>query len=150
MIDVRVSGIDKVVREYDRKKDGIEDALTLGTEEAGDYLIECIEDKFGVYQNGWKKLKYETVIRKKKRGAGANANKPLIEFGDMMFSFFKKTSAKTRKHIVHILSDDPKIIYHMYGAPGSNLPKRDPVRPTIKEENEKCIEIIRDAVRRVL
>lgn len=150
MIKVRVSGVDAVVRSYDRKKELIENALTDGTEEAGDYLIECIEDKFGVYQPGWAKLKYETIARKRRRGAGANATKPLIEFGDMMFSFYKKTSAKTRKHVVHVLSDDPKLIHHMYGAPAKNVPKRDPVRPTVKEENNKCLEIIKDAVRRVL
>ena len=150
MIRVRISGVDAVVRSYDRKKEDIEQALTDGTEEAGDYLIECIEDKFGVYQPGWAQLKYETIVRKRRRGAGANANKPLIEFADMMFSFFKRTSARTRKHVVHILSDDPKILHHIYGAPARNVPKRDPVRPTIREENEKCLDIIKDAVRRVL
>lgn len=150
MITIKIKGVDAVVRSFDRKKEGVEDALTEGTEEAGDYIIERIEDKFGVYQPGWKKLKYETIIRKKKHGAGANASKPLIEFGDMMFSFDKKTSAKTRKHIVHITSDDPKLVHHMYGAPSRNVPKRDPVRPTIKEENEEALDIIKEVVRRVL
>ena len=150
MIRVRISGVDATIREYDRRREDIEQALTDGTEEAGDYLIECIEDKFGVYQPGWAKLKYETIIRKKRRGAGSNASKPLIEFADMMFSFFKRTSAKTRKHVVHILSNDPKILHHIYGAPGRNVPKRDPVRPTVKEENDKCLDIIKNAVRRVL
>lgn len=142
--------MDALVRSFDRKKQGIEDALTKGTEEAGDYLIEQIEDKFGEYQPGWAKLKYETIIRKKRRGAGANASKPLIEFGDMMFSFYKKTSARTRSHIVHIMSDDPKILHHMYGVPQVNLPKRDPVRPTVKEENDKCLDIIRDFVKKAM
>lgn len=150
MIRVRVSGIDKTIREYDRRREDIEQALTDGTEEAGDYLIECIENKFGTYQPGWEKLKMETIKRKVRRGAGSNATRPLIEFGDMMFSFFKRTSAKTRKHVVHILSDDPKILHHIYGAPGANVPKRDPVRPTVREENDKCLEMIRDAVRRIL
>lgn len=150
MIKTRITGVDAVVRQFDRTRDDIEQALTDGTEEAGDYLIECIENKFGVYQPGWEKLKYETIHRKRKRGAGINATKPLIEFGDMMFSFFKKTSAKTRKHVVHIYSDDPKIIHHIYGAPSKNVPKRDPVRPTVKEENDNCLEIIKNAVRRIL
>lgn len=150
MIRTRLSGVDAVVRSFDRTRDDIEQALADGTEEAGDYLIECIENKFGVYQPGWEKLKYETIYRKRRRGAGANATKPLIEFGDMMFSFFKKTSARTRKHVVHIFSDDPKIIHHMYGAPSAGVPKRDPVRPTIKEENDRCLEIIKNAVRRIL
>ena len=148
MISVRIKGVDAVVREYDRKIEGMEDALTKGTEETGEKLIECNEDKFGHYQPGWAKLKYETIVRKRRRGAGANATKPLIEFGDMMFSFFKRLSVRTRKHVVHILSDDPKILHHIYGAPGSNVPKRDPVRPTVKEENDKCLDIIKDTVKR--
>lgn len=143
MIKVRIKGVDAVVRSYDRKKEGIEEALTEGTEEAADYLIECIEDKFGVYQPGWEKLKPETIFKKV-----MNKTKPLVEFGDMMFSFNKKTSVKTRKHVVHITSDDPKLIHHMYGAPGANVPKRDPVRPTVKEENDTCLNMIKDAVRR--
>ena len=143
MIKVRIKGVDAVVRSYDRKKEGIEEALTEGAEEAADYLIECIEDKFGVYQPGWEKLKPETIFKKV-----MNKTKPLVEFGDMMFSFDKKTSVKTRKHVVHITSDDPKLIHHMYGAPSANVPKRDPVRPTVKEENDTCLNMIKDAVRR--
>lgn len=145
MVKVRVKGVDAVVRSYDRKKEGIEDALSEGTEEAADYLIECIEDKFGKYQPGWEQLKPETIFKKV-----MNKTKPLVEFADMMFSFDKKISAKTRKHVIHITSDDPKLIHHMYGAPRANLPKRDPVRPTVKEENDKCLDIIRNAVRRAL
>lgn len=150
MIKVRITGVDATVRSFDRTRDDIEQALTEGTEEAGDYIIECIEDKFGVYQPGWAQLKYTTIVRKRRRGAGGNALRPLIEFGDMMFSFFKKTSARTRKHVVHIYSTDPKLVHHMYGAPAAGVPQRDPVRPTIKEENDKCLEIIKNAVRRVL
>lgn len=150
MITVKIKGVDKVVRSYNRKADGVEDALTEGTIEASEYIIDCIEDKFGKYQPGWPQLKPDTIIKEVKAGAGSNANKPLVEFGDMMFSFTSKISARTRKHLVHILSDDPKLIHHMYGAPAAGVPKRDPVRPTIKEENDKCLDIIRKAVRRVL
>ena len=150
MIKVRLSGVDDVVRSYNRKKTGIEDALTVGTEEAGDYLIECIEDKFGTYQSGWKALKPETIAKEKRLGFGSNANKPLVMTADMMFSFYKQISAKTRKHVVWIMSDDPKLRWHMYGAPNAGVPKRDPVRPTVQEENETCLEIIKDAVRRAL
>ena len=150
MVTVKVVGVDAVVRSFDRKKRGMEEALDDATEEAGDYLIEKIQDKFGHYQSGWKQLKYETVVRERKMGFGANATKPLVMSADMMFSFDKKTSVKTRKHVVHITSDDPKLQYHMYGAPGAGVPKRDPVRPTIREENEHALNIIKNAVRRVI
>lgn len=148
MIKVKVSGVDTVIRSYNRKKAGMEDALSTGTEEAADYLIECIEEKFGTYQSGWAPLKYETIAKERRMGFGSNANKPLVMTADMMFSFYKQTSARTRKHVVWIKSDDPKLKFHMYGAPGANIPKRDPVRPTVREENEKCLDIIKDAVRR--
>lgn len=150
MISVRVKGLDTVVRSFDRTKENIEEALTEGTEEAGDYLIEMIEDKFGHYQPGWEQLKPDTIRKEKKLGYGSNADKPLVMSGDMMFSFDKRTAVKTRKHVVHITSDDPKLEYHMYGAPRANVPKRDPIRPTIKEENQTAIDIIKDAVRRAI
>ena len=47
------------------------------------------------------------------------------------------------------MSDDDKLIHHMYGAPQAGVPKRDPVRPTTKEERETCLKIIIDKVREV-
>ena len=62
-ISARVSGVDAVVREFNRKADGVEDALTEGTIEAAEYLQEKIEDKFGTYQPGWAHLKPETISK---------------------------------------------------------------------------------------
>lgn len=149
MVTVKVTGVDAVVRSFDRKKRGMEEALDDATEEAGDYLIEKIQDKFGHYQSGWKQLKYETVVRERKMGFGVNATKPLVMSADMMFAFDKILSRKTRKHVVWITNDDPKLPWHMNGVPSKNIPKRDPVRPTMKEENENAIKIIIDAVKKV-
>jgi hypothetical protein len=68
----------------------------------------------------------------------------------MMFSFYIDTSNRTRKHTVAIKSDDEKIVHHIYGAPGAGVPKRDPVRPTVKEERENCIKILIDKVKEVM
>ena len=149
MLRTYVVGIDALIREFDRKIVGREGALDEGCLEAAEHLQECIEDKFGVYQPGWKPLKYETRIKKKRKGNGANSNKPLVDYGDMMFSFYTQISNKTRKHTVAVVSDDPKLPYHVYGVPRKNIPKRDPVRPTTKEERENCYEIIRDKVKEV-
>ena len=143
MITTKISGVDPLLRNFNRKKKGIEDALTQGTSDAADHLIDCITEKFGRYQPGWAKLKPDTVRKK-------GHDEPLIETSDMMFSFYKQISAKTRKHVVWVKSDDPKLPHHMYGAPGANVPKRDPVRPTTKEENDACLEIIAEAVRSIL
>lgn len=143
MIKAHVVGVDALLRNFDRKKKEIEDALSEGCDEAAEYAMEMIGDKFGRYQPGWKQLKPETVRKK-------GSDEPLIDTADMMFSFEKKTSNRTRKHTVTITSDDPKLPYHMYGAPNANVPRRDPVRPTLKEEKENCLKIIHDKVKEVL
>lgn len=149
-IRTHIAGIDAVIRNFDRRIDGMEDALDQGCTEAAEYLQECIEDKFGVYQKGWKPLEYITRMKKVRKGNGSNANKPLVDFGDMMFSFYIDTSNRTRKHTVAVKSNDEKLIYHMYGVPSANVPKRDPVRPTVKEERENCIKILIDKVKEVM
>lgn len=147
MVTVKTKGIDSLIREFDRRIDGMDNALTEGTEEAADYLIEKMQDKFGTYQPGWAQLKYETVVRERKMGFGANANKPLVMSADMMFAFDKETRRRTRMHVVWITNDDPKMPWHMYGVPSSNVPARDPVRPTMDEEQQKVYDIIRQKVR---
>ena len=156
---VHLSGYDKLLRRFDRTDDRVEEALSEGTEQAAEHLLECIEGKFGVYQqsggrsNGpWEKLKYETIVRKRKKGNNANATKPLVDYGDMMFSFEYQTSNKTRKHSVAIISNDDKILYHIYGmrTRTRGVPRRDPVRPTIEEERQECFDIVVDAVRRAI
>ena len=52
MVTVKVTGIDAVVRSFDIKKRGIEEALDDATEEAVNYLIEKNQDKFEHYQAG--------------------------------------------------------------------------------------------------
>lgn len=149
-VRVHVSGVDAIIRNFDRRIQGMEDALDEGCTEAAEYLKECIEDKFGVYQKGWKPLKYETRIKKKRKGNGANSNKPLVDYGDMMFSFEIDTSNRTRKHTIAVTSDDERLIHHIYGAPGAGVPKRDPVRPTVKEERENCLKILIEKVKEVM
>lgn len=149
-IRAHISGVDAVVRNFDRRIDGMEEALDEGCTDAAEYLKERIEDKFGVYQPGWKPLQYITRLKKIRKGNGANANKPLVDYGDMMFSFDISTSNRTRKHTVAITSDDEKLVHHIYGAPRAGVPKRDPVRPTVKEEREKCLEILADRVKEVM
>lgn len=159
MVRVHLKGYDELLRQFDRTNEDIEDALTEGTEEAAEYLRECIENKFGVYQptggrgNGpWEKLKYTTIAKKRKKGNVGNANKPLVDYGDMMFSFDVQTSNARRKHTAAVTSDDEKILYHIYGARtrNSGLPRRDPVRPTFEEERQNCFDIVIDAVRKVI
>lgn len=150
MIRAHVSGIDAVIRNFDRRAEGMEEALDEGCTKAAEYLQECIENKFGVYQKGWKPLAYLTRLKKRRKGNGANSNKPLVDYGDMMFSFYIDISNRSRRHTVAIKSDDERLIHHMYGAPRAGVPKRDPVRPTVKEERERCHEILINKVKEVM
>lgn len=152
MAEIRayVTGMDAVVRGFDRRINGMDEALDEGCTEAAEYLQECIENKFGHYQPGWEHLKEETIRKKISQGNGANASKPLVNFGDMMFSFHIDISNKTRKHTVAVKSDDPKLVHHIYGAPAANVPKRDPIRPTVKEERLKCIDIVIKKVKEIM
>lgn len=143
MIKVHVSGVDRVVRELRELGGNIEDALDDACEEAAEYLRDSISDKFGFYQDGWDQLKPDTINHK------GGADEPLIESGDMMFSFEIQTSNATRKHTATVYSEDEKLIHHVYGAPRAGVPMRDPVRPTTKEEKDECINIIRDKVKEV-
>ena len=140
MIKVHIAGVDSTVRRLRALNDDIENALDEGCEEAAESLRDAISEKFGRYQPGWKQLKPETIRKK-------GNNEPLIDSGDMMFSFEIQTSNRTRKHTATVYSEDEKLPYHVYGAPGANIPKRDPVRPTTKEERENCLKIIMNKVR---
>ncbi len=148
-IRTHVTGVDAVIRRFDRTIDGMEDALNEGCLNAAEHLQESIEDKFGTYQSGWKPLKRQTILKEQSMGNWHNASKPLINFGDMMFSFSTQIRNKTRRHTVAVVSDDDKLIHHMYGAPQAGVPKRDPVRPTTKEERDTCLKIIIDKVKEV-
>lgn len=149
-IRFHVSGVDEVVRNFDRRIKGMDKALDKGCTESAEYLIERIEDKFGKYQPGWAQLKYETIKKKIRKGNGANANKPLVDFGDMMFSFYIDIRNRTRRHTVAVKSDDERLLHHIYGAPSANVPKRDPVRPTVKEEREECLRILEEEVKEAI
>jgi hypothetical protein len=82
-------------------------------------------------------------------GFGSNADKPLVMSSDMMFAFDKEIHRRSRKHVVWITNDDPKMPWHMYGVPSTKIPARDPVRPTMKEEHDKVHDIIRQKVREI-
>lgn len=153
MVKMHITGIDALIRSFDRKSEAVNKALEQGVNDAADHIIECIEDRFGEYQtdgstrNGpWAKLKYKTRLAKKRKGNGVNSNKPLVDYGDMMFSFDKVTSNRTRKFTVTVVSNDPKLKFHIYGAPSAGVPRRDPVRPVLESEREECYNIISDAV----
>lgn len=140
MVKVHVSGMDATVRDLRKLGGNIEEVLDEACTEAAEHLRDSITEKFGRYQDGWEQLKQDTINRK-------GNDEPLIDSGDMMFSFEIKTSNETRKHTATVYSDDPDLPYHVYGAPRAGVPQRDPVRPTAKEERDECIKIIRNKVK---
>lgn len=143
MISVNVIGIDKVINDLKELGGNIDEALDEACTEAAEHLRDSISDKFGFYQEGWASLKRDTINHK------GGSDEPLIESGDMMFSFEIETQNTNRSHTASIYSEDEKLVYHVYGAPDAGVPMRDPVRPTTKEERDECIEIIKRKVKEV-
>jgi len=150
-------GIDTSLRSLIRSHDEIYDEARNGINHAAQHFLDKVVDKFGKYQstggdpNGygsWKKLKYETIKKKILKGYPKS---PLIMTGNTKDSFSVKMGGKGTL-AASVSSDSDVLIYHIYGAPGANVPMRDPVRITAKEEMQACHDIIEkyvnDAIRR--
>lgn len=152
-VAVRIKGIDQFIRGLAKTNDATERAAVRGIMKSAEHLKQKVEEKFGVYQstggtNGgaWQKLKYETIARKLRKGYG---NKPLIETGAMKGSIKIIPGGKGRL-AARVGSDDPKMVHHVYGAPGSGVPKRDPIIVTAEEQRNACHDIIEQEIRNVL
>lgn len=148
----RIRGIDTYIRDLAKLDMKTYDAAREGTVLAAEHLLEKVKAKIGVYQNTggppgghgrWPKLKYETIKKKvRKYGVG---NKPLYASGALKDSFSVVEGGKGRLS-ASVGSSSPYLIHHVYGAPGANVPMRDPIRVTAKEEMEACHKIIEDEI----
>lgn len=145
-VKVTLSGVDALIRQYDKKIDDINEAMEAGCDDVGYYLVEKIKSKFPTMTPGHKP---DTPPREARRG-GAHPNAMLVENGDMKDSITYRTSNRTRSHAVNIISNSIKLLWHMYGVPSRRVPKRDPVRPTVKAEKQKCLETIKEYIEDVL
>lgn len=152
-IRVRIRGIDNVTRAMARASDATLDGAHDGCTEAAQYLKGKIEDKIGVYQDTggpgggpWPSLKLNTIKRHIRRGGG---DTPLLYTGNMRDSFYVQAGGKHRL-AAQVKSSCDYLIYHIYGVPRANLPQRDPMKCTAKEEAQKCTQIIRDSIKKVL
>jgi hypothetical protein len=157
MLNVRVRGIDTAIRDLVRTQDDVYDEARAGINAAAKHLMEKIIEKFGKYNptggdpgghGGWRKLKFETIKKKSNRGY---STAPLIMTGETKGSFSVKEGGAGRL-AASVHSSSNVLAYHVYGAPGANVPMRDPVRVTAKEEKDACHDIIeyhiRSAIRR--
>lgn len=148
MLNVRVRGVDTTVRNLVKANENILDEAREGCEDAAEYLMGKIVDKFGTYQptggdpkgyGAWKKLSMETRFTKMRKYGFTD--RPLIATGATKGSFSIKKAGKGRL-AASVSSDSEVLKYHVYGAPRANVPMRDPARVTAKEEKDKCHEII--------
>lgn len=148
----RVRGIDTYIRDLAKLDSRTYSAARDGTVLAAEHLLQKVKDKIGVYQptggppggyGRWKKLKFETIKKKlRKYGVG---DKPLYASGDLKESFSVVEGGRGRLS-ASVGSSSPYLIHHVYGAPGANVPMRDPIRVTAKEEMEACHKIIEDEI----
>lgn len=151
-IKFRVRGVDKYVRDLSKVSDESFMHARTGVEKAAEYLLDKVVSKIGVYQptggeprgyGRWKKLKYETVSRKlRKYNVG---DKPLLASGALKGSFSVIKGGKGRLS-ASVGSDSEYLVHHVYGAPGANVPMRDPIRITAIEELDECHKIIADEI----
>lgn len=148
----RIRGIDTYIRDLAKLDSRTYNAARDGTVLAAEHLLQKVKDKIGVYQptggppggyGRWKKLKFETIKKKlRKYGVG---DKPLYASGDLKESFSVVEGGRGRLS-ASVGSSSPYLIHHVYGAPGANVPMRDPIRVTAKEEMEACHKIIEDEI----
>lgn len=155
MFKTRVRGIDTYIRDLAKLSDKTFYAAEDGIEKAAEHLLKRVKAKIGVYQSTggppgghgrWKKLTYET-IRKKLRKYNVG-DKPLLakgESGGILGSFTIVKGGRGRLS-ASVGSDSEYLIHHVYGAPGRNVPMRDPIRVTAVEEMEACHKIIEDEI----
>ena len=151
-LKVRVRGIDTYIRDLAKTDRGAYNAARRGTVKAAQHLLERVKAKIGVYQNTggapngygrWPKLKWETRLKKlRKYNVG---DRPLLASGSLRDSFTVIEGGRGRLS-ASVGSDSPYLIHHVYGAPGANVPMRDPIRVTAVEERDNCHKIIEDEI----
>lgn len=148
----RIRGIDTYIRDLAKTDDATFIAARRGIIKAAEHLLKVVKAKIGVYQSTggapggygrWPKLKWETRLKKlRKYNVG---DKPLYASGDLKNSFSVVKGGKGRLS-ASVGSSSPYLIHHVYGAPGANVPMRDPIRITATEERDTCHEIIEDEI----
>lgn len=156
--NVRIRGVDRVIRNLVETNDGIYDSAREGCNEAARHLLTKIKEKFGKYNptggdpggyGSWRKLSIGTRIKKMRKYGFSD--KPLIATGKTVGSLSVKEGGKGRL-AASVSVESDYIIHHVYGAPGANVPMRDPMRVTALEEKQACHDIvenyINDAIRR--
>lgn len=154
----RVRGIDAYIRDLAKIDHKTYEAARRGTVFAAGHLLEKVKAKIGTYQSTggppggygrWPKLKYETIKKKlRKYGIG---DKPLLMKGeDGLLGSFKVVEGGKGRLSASVGSDSDYLIHHVYGAPGANVPMRDPIRVTAVEERDTCHKIIEDEIMKVI
>lgn len=152
MFKVRIRGVDRVIRNLVRANDDVYESARNGCNAAAEHLLNKIRSKFGVYNStggdpggagAWKKLTLGTRLKKvQKYGTDRG---PLIASGKTVNSLSIKEGGKGTL-AASVTVDSDYMIHHVYGAPGANVPMRDPMRVTAKEERDKCHDIIEDYI----
>lgn len=148
MFSVRIRGVNNVVRQLVKDNEALYDGAREGCNDAAKHLLEVIRGKFGKYNStggppgghgSWPKLKFETRMRKVRRYGSDKG--PLIASGKTVGSLKVKEGGKGRL-AASVSAESDYLIHHVYGAPGANVPMRDPMRVTALEEKDECTKII--------
>lgn len=140
--------------------------INKGLNEIGIHLQKKVKDKFGEYQEGWPKLKRETVIAKARKRAlrGSSRSKfsslaksfnssmgsddPLSLFGDLEGSVKRENNLAALSTKVY--SDNEYAAVHEYGYAPKNIPARSYMRLTLYQEEEDIVRILSERVGRLI
>lgn len=153
---VRIRGVNTYIRDLARTNDATYRAARKGVVKAAEYLLEKVVAKIGKYQptgglmggrGKWPKLK-DATIRKKLYRYNVG-DKPLYMTGELKDSF-KVVEGGRGTLSASVGSDSDYLVHHVYGAPGANVPRRDPIRVTAVEELDACHKIIEDEIMKEL
>lgn len=156
MLKFRIHGINKTLRSLANTSDVTYNAARKGTTLSAEHLKRCIVEKFGKKNptggdpkgyGAWKSLKFETRVRKIRKYGHDRG--PLIASGKAKDSFIIIEGGVNRL-AASVGTDCDYLIHHIYGAPGANVPMRDPIRVTQEEESEHCRDIIENEIKNAL
>jgi len=146
-VQSRVHGVDRTIRNLAYNNQNVLRAAQEGCVMAARHLKFKIQAKFGKYQQGWAPL--SIAYRFRKLAKYGTTGKPLIAEGKMQSSFYIR-EPQNKRITASVASDDPKLRFHVSPGTGSPVPKRDPVFPTVEEEEDAMHKIIRRRVGRAV
>lgn len=136
----------------------IEKELESALKSVGEKIVETAKGKIGQYQPSidkypaWKKLKPETVKRKKGNSAFSitSGDNPLIREGKLKEAIKLDDSSISKGEIYIDVKGAEYGIVHEFGSPKKNIPPRPYLRPAIYENKDEIKDSIKNGIKEAM